>query len=423
MRNRSQTWQSIVARNQFSMQAKLLIDGVEYTEISAPIIERSTGATPLEIGNVISSTLRVDVLASGQFEAGAEVVVMARIYDSQATSEWKKFGVYNIDKQPYDQISGLVSITAYDALKRTEQIYCEEQDPAGTWRKSFKAVIEEVAERIGVGIDPRVRIPEPIGLAYMVSDPYEKGRSIKDVLSGMAVCMGGNWVMSEEGLLRFIPLVSTPGLYRIIDRVGNSIVDRSGNTLKWLIPAPPGEEPEVDITTTVRPGTRPVSRIPIGGTDEEMGGTDAVVNVPVVLQQLSSNNAFTVNGVLLENEWTHFSNNYYKRDTSIPQIPIRGSSPYATVVVQSILHSTYRGLSGQPFDARGCIYDPCAELGDRVTIGAVSSVLVSETLTLGVAFRGDLSSPTSDALTSQYPYKGSYDHRPGGTYKPTEQNN
>ena len=409
------------------MQTKLEIDGVEYTEISAPIIERATMEKPLEIGNVVCSTLQVSVRASGSFTPGAEITVYARVFDTQATSEWKKFGVYYIDQQPYDPINGIVSITAYDSMKRTEQIYCAEQDAEGTWPKEFITVVEDIAERIGVGIDPRVRIPasNPGVSSRMVSDPFPDGYSVMDVLSGIGVVMGGNWIITEEGLLRFIPLVGLADYnYRIIDGLGNSIVDRLGNHLVWKL-SEDGEAPEIDISTTVRPGNRPTSRVPIGGTDEEMGGTDQIVLVPVVLNALSTSGQFQAHRVQLENKDGPFDHNYYiSRQMSGNESPfmIRGSSPYASVWDQAGLEYDYYGLLFSPFDARGCIYDPCAELGDQVRIGAISSVLVSETLTLGVVFRGDLGFPTSDELTAQYPYTGTYDHRPfsSGTLRPNK---
>ena len=422
MRYRSQTWQDIVARGNWAMQTKLVIDGVEYIEISAPVIERATMEKPLEIGNVVCATLQVSVLASGPFAAGAEITVYARIFDTQATSEWKKFGIYYIDQQPYDPINGIVSITAYDALKRTEEIYCEEQDEEGTWPREFITVVEDIAERIGVGIDPRVRIPQSAYPYYRVTDPYPKGYSVMDVLSGIGVVMGGNWIMTEEGLLRFIPLVGMSDYsYRIIDGQGNAIVDGQGNNLVWKLTE--SESPFVDISTTVRPGNRPTSRIPIGGTDEEMGGTDATVMVPVVLNSLSTSGQFIAHRFQLENEDGPFDHNYYINRPTVPNestFVIRGSSPYATSGDQALLEVDYYGILFSPFDASGCIYDPCAEMGDQLRIGPILSVLVSETLTLGVAFRGDLSFPTCDELTSQYPYTGTYNHRPysGGTLRP-----
>ena len=427
MRYRSQTWQGIVERNRFAMETKLIISGAEYTDISAPIIERSTGSTPLEIGNVISASLRVNVMAPGQFAPGAPVTVMARIYDTQATSEWKKFGVYYIDQQPYNPYTRIVEITAYDALKRAEQLYDTSDDSPYFWPAKFVEVVEDAAEILGVGIDPRVRIPE--GLEYYVQDPAAKGRSILDVLSGIAVCLGGNWVMTEEGLLRLVPLVGVQAEnYRIIDAAGNSIVDGDADELVWEY-ATAAEPRDVDITTTVRPGSRPVSPVPIGGTDAEMGGTDTTVWVPVVLDRLTTSGIFCAGRVALETDEYASGDGIYSGEeinpgsSAPPDVTsswvIRGVIPDTAWVlrIQNTLNTVYAGIQFCPFDAGGCVCDPCAELGDQVLIGTIRSVLVSIRQTLGAAYRCDLGSPASDELTAQYPYTGSLDRRPLSTYK------
>ena len=431
MRYRSQTWKDIVERNRFKMETKLIIDGVEYTDISPPIIERATGSKPLEIGNVISGSLRVNVLASGQFAPGAEVTVMARIKDRTATSEWKKFGVFYIDQQPYNPCTGLVEITAYDALKRAEQIYDTSDDSQFFWPAKFYEVVEDVAEIIGVGIDPRVRIPE--GLEYYVPNPATNGYSILDVLSGMAVCLGGNWIMTDEGLLRLIPLVGlTDYRFRVIDALGYGIVDRQGNQFVWRI-AQDGETPTVDISTTVRPGTRPTSAVSIGGTDEEMGGADETMIVQVVLDKLSTSGTFSAPRVGLEKGNTSLDDRYYDAGSPPSSAPsasssgvtasswiIRGSSPYASYPVQTTLRNYYNGIHFCPFEAGGCICDPCAELGDQVRIGSIRSVLASMKRTFGVLYRCDLGFPTSEELTAQYPYYGNYNRSTTQSYKPLQ---
>ena len=431
MRYRTQTWKNIVERNRFAMETKLIIDGVEYTDISPPIIERAIGSKPLEIGNVISGSLRVNVLASGQFAPGAEVTVMARIKDRTDTSEWKKFGVFYIDQQPYNPCTGLVEITAYDALKRAEQIYDTSALSPTIWNAPFYVIVEDIAEQLNVGIDPRVRIPD--GMGYYLPNPATDGYSILDVLSGMAVCLGGNWIMTDEGLLRLIPLVGlTDYSFKVIDTLGYGIVDRLGNQLVWRL-TQGGETPTVDISTTVRPGTRPTSAVPIGGTDEEMSGADETMIVQVVLDKLSTSGTFSALRVALETGSKSLDDHYYDKGSPPSSAPsasssgvtasswiIRGSSPYATYSAQTTLRDYYNGMHFCPFEAGGCICDPCAELGDQVRIGSIRSVLASMKRTFGVLYRCDLGFPGSEELTAQYPYLGNYDRKTTQSYKPLQ---
>ena len=67
------------------------------------------------------------------------------------------------------------------------------------------------------------------------------------------------------------------------------------------------------------------------------------------------------------------------------------------------------GMTWQPFSLRRAVYDPAAELGDRLTGGAegeIDGMLCAETATLGPAFRGDVSAPEPEELADEYPYIG-----------------
>ena len=78
------------------------------------------------------------------------------------------------------------------------------------------------------------------------------------------------------------------------------------------------------------------------------------------------------------------------------------TAPLALELLETLSGMTYR-----PFDLRGAVYDPAAELGDYVrAAGGLASVLYSEQATLGPAFRGDISAPDSDELSDEFPYIG-----------------
>ncbi len=65
------------------------------------------------------------------------------------------------------------------------------------------------------------------------------------------------------------------------------------------------------------------------------------------------------------------------------------------------------GRTYQPFEMQGAIYDPAAELGDCVERPEdVQGVLVCETATLGLAFRGNLSAPEPGEMADEFPYVG-----------------
>ncbi len=76
-------------------------------------------------------------------------------------------------------------------------------------------------------------------------------------------------------------------------------------------------------------------------------------------------------------------------------------------VIAAELADELIGQAWQPFRLDGAIYDPAAELGDRVRAGAggeVASVLCSEQAVYGPAFRGDIAAPDPGEVTDEYPY-------------------
>ena len=67
------------------------------------------------------------------------------------------------------------------------------------------------------------------------------------------------------------------------------------------------------------------------------------------------------------------------------------------------------GMTWQAFEIATAVYDPAAELGDFLRAGANGEIrgwLCAETVTLGPAFRGDISAPGPAELADEYPYIG-----------------
>ena len=86
------------------------------------------------------------------------------------------------------------------------------------------------------------------------------------------------------------------------------------------------------------------------------------------------------------------------------------ASPYATDGALTWLAGRLIDVQYQPFSLTGAIYDPAMELGDSLRSKAdVVSALYSETATLALAFRGDISAPEPEELADEYPYVGTAD--------------
>ena len=180
------------------------------------------------------------------------------------------------------------------------------------------------------------------GVAYMIEAP-EPGTTIHDVLGRIAAANGGNWVITPAGDLRLVPVISASGAASATQ----DVVDVVGVT---------------GAVTVHTSGAVTGVRYPVDGEYVVLGDET---------------------GIVLEAD--------------------------VGAAIANDLYDDLRGTTYQAYDLNGAIYDPAAELGDYVRGGAngeVRSVLCSETATLALAFRGDISAPEADELSDEYPYIG-----------------
>ena len=224
MRICTERWTKLAARGRFRFDAKARINNKDYTVISAPRIDRSLMPSPLSVGNCISATLNLSILTDDTITAKSPVVIMGRLTNDKTATEWKEFGTFYIDQRD-TSFAGLVTIDCYDAMLKTNQNYLDGSDTAANWPKSMKSVVEEIAYRIGVGIDLRTRIKT--GADYVV--PYPSGKTMSQVLGYIGACHGGNWIITEENLLRLVPLTTAPDeTFHVIDEDYNKITLANG---------------------------------------------------------------------------------------------------------------------------------------------------------------------------------------------------
>lgn len=372
MRQRSDTWKRLAARGNFRMESIAIINGVEYTAISAPIINRALFTDNLSVGNCISSTLKVSVLTDDVLGKAAEVVIKARITDDEEYSEWLEFGTFYIDNRSVD--SGLITMQCYDAMLKASQTYGDETNPEDRigWPKTMKTCVNEIAARIGVEIDPRtvIKTTDP----YQV--PYPNKMSMMQVLGYIGACHGGNWVITPENKLRLVPLLSPPAeTFNIIDHDYNPIYTGDGHKLVWQ---------HTDTGDTI---------------EHKAGG--GLVNVPVVVGKIATSKHFTVTRVIIARDEDL---GYALGDDSGYTLIIE-SNPYACQAICDDLYAELNGMEYNPYTITSACYDPATELGDWILVGdQVRSVLYSENATLNVDYRATLSAPGKDEVGSEYPY-------------------
>lgn len=415
MRKRSDRWMKLAARGRFTFDAKARINNKDYLKISAPIIDRSIMTAPLSVGNCISATLNLSILTDDPINAKSPVVIWGRIFNEKTASEWMEFGTFYIDQRD-TSFEGLVTVDCYDAMLKTNQDYLDGTDTSGNWPKSMKSVVEEVAYRIGVGIDERTVIRT--GPDYVV--PYPSGKTMAQVLGYIGACHGGNWIITEENLLRLVPLTTAPDeTFHVIDEDYEKIKTVDGHILIYkeqrvfnaVLPAPVGEQPASVIPRTYyitdEYGNRvvtPEGYFLVWDTEDNAAHAvypEGLINIPVVCGQITKGSALTISRVTMTSD---DGETYTAGDDTGAALTIEGN-PYATQGICNDLYTAYHGLVYFPYTATKAMYDPATELGDQVKIGdMVHSVICGAKLTLDHNFRADIQAPNSEELSAEYPY-------------------
>ncbi len=375
MRARSTLWKQIVEKGDYIIETKLSIGDKEYTEISAPVINRALMNDALSVGNCVSSSLSVSILMKDALQAATPIIVLGRICRGASYSEWLEFGTFYINQRD-TSYEGLVSISCYDAMLRTNQSYLDPTvDTSAEWPKSMKSVVKEIAYRLGVSIDSRTRIES--GTDYIV--PYPVDLTMMQVLGYIGACHGGNWIITEENALRLVPLtmITESGempesvitkQYYITDNLGNTIQTVEGDSLIY---------------------------------DTVAESTVETVNVEAVLGKLTTGISTMISGVSM----TDNAGNSYTAGSQTQGVLKIDSNPYAAQSICDMLYSLFNGLSYEPFTASSAVLDPAVELGDKIIIGkSVESILYTLTLNLDLGLRADLSAPNSEEMSIEYPY-------------------
>lgn len=417
MRHRSRIWEALSRRNEYQTETVAVIDGKIYAEITAPKIERALMGKPLSVGNCISATLELSVLTEDDISRSSSVVILSRLTDGRLLSEWLEFGTFFIDKRDVSR-NGLITLTCYDAMLKANAPYPLRWD--NDWPKTMKTVVETIAERLGVHIDPRTRIKT--GDDYVV--PRPEGLTLQQVLGYIGSCHGGNWIITEDNLLRLVPLITSPDITRDITDLDYNLLETSkgdklvyeGYTIQHpRLPLPGGELPKSGVPMSYRildALQRPIlmhdSDCLVWATADDAAAAETIVRVSAVLGELSTGRPLKVTGISMSDS----NGNEFAAGTTEGSVITIAENPYATQSICEDLYSAFAGLIYSPYKATKGIVDVSCELGDGVVIGdKVHSVIYGIELTLDTLATVDVTAPDSEDLEAEYPYTSMEERR------------
>lgn len=393
MQTRTALWEMLASSGDFALETKLIIDNTEYTEISAPVIDRALCKDTIEVGNCIAGSLTVAIRTTDTFPTGAAVEVWKRVWDAsrETSSEWITAGTFYISKRQKDYASGLVTLTCYDAmLKGSEDFYQGNAltDMAG-WPHSMSDVVTYIAGRMGVQIDSRTTLRTET--RYRITATPQG--TLLDVLGHIGACMGGNWIITPDGKLRLVPLTTAPTQSSIRANRVKAVTELGETYNRWSA---------IDSGNVEHYGDWGLQDGYVVLVDEDPDPTTDA-EIAAILSRLGTSDAITITKISMTDDLESAT---YTAGTDTGYVLAITGNPYCSQEICNDLLQTLGGIEYHPFDANGAIYDPAAELGDPVLYKDIYySTLMTEKANLNVAFRGDIGAPSNKEIEDEYPYK------------------
>lgn len=234
------------------------------------------------------------------------------------------------------------------------------------WPRDANYVMQEIADRAGLAIDPRITVP-----GYTIEDTALE-MSMREVAGHIAAMMGGVWTVNDDSYLHLVPLgdaerveVASIGTDDADNVESLSVSDPlepwSGVRAVWdgkeFDASPVGEEG----TYIVKPGDT------VGFAGDESG---RVLEIKI---------AFGL----------------YASETRRPETLMNA---LAAARLDEIEGDIYR-----PFEAVNAVIDPALEIGDTVELPDGLAMVCAMSGELDSLCAADVSAPPDEALNTAYP--------------------
>jgi hypothetical protein len=191
-------------------ETRLNISGVDYMEadiISASIHKTGIFST-FDIGNCVSRELDIEILPKGTIPRQAKIQAFVRLVLDSDFSEWIPQGTFFIKHREKDKATGALSITAFDSMLKTDEVWLNEQYDLENWPMPQTDAVSDIAYRIGVEVDQRTVLSDKFPVDYPVDENGDM--TMREVLSGIAISNAGNWVITLEGKLLLLKISDLP---------------------------------------------------------------------------------------------------------------------------------------------------------------------------------------------------------------------
>ena len=206
-------WNSIISQTTHWFETRVIINGVAYSQdniMSMQVDWRMFSEEYPTVGSCLSGEISLKMLKPNvSIPRMASICPQIRVcsgYTAAEQSDWIPQGFFFIDtreESKNDDNLPVISFHGYDSMLMTEQMYPSTE---GVWPKTDYAVVEQIADTIGVDIDERTA--DVMVHGYNISPPISY--TMREVLSNIAAMYAGNWIMTLEGKLLLVALGGIP---------------------------------------------------------------------------------------------------------------------------------------------------------------------------------------------------------------------
>ena len=197
----SALWRELLHKPGTEREYKFFINDVEYgkdAEVSHSV--ESQLFEEFGIGNACCATLKLAVIADNIPRAATIKRYLRLVNGSQATA-WIPKGVFFTNKRSRD--GDYWEVEAYDAMRKADVVW--EPSNSLTFPMSMPTAVNLFCQMMGVKLDKRTALNSAYTIDYPAND-----YTVRNELCYIAAAHGGNWVITDEGKLRLIPLLSAP---------------------------------------------------------------------------------------------------------------------------------------------------------------------------------------------------------------------
>jgi hypothetical protein len=202
----SETWEKLFQEEGTEREYCFYINGTKYgaeSEVSHSVT--SSLYDSVSIGNAGISTLTLEIYAD-EIPRGATIKRYLRLKNGDAASEWLPKGTFFTNRRMEDD--GLWTLEAYDSMRKADAVFITD-GYVGQWPRECTAIAMEIAERIGAKFDSRNVLDNSVLVDYPNDD------SMRTVLEKIGAANGGNWIITDDCKMRFIPLNAAQALQEV----------------------------------------------------------------------------------------------------------------------------------------------------------------------------------------------------------------